>query len=122
MVTRISTAKNQNHKKTHRQILSSVPYETGFHFYTSLGKYTGITANSLSEFAEKLQTITVESIIFHFTRNDFQEWLRGVINDEELAHQFDQYKQWLSWSLNENLRRDLVRAVQNRINELVPIP
>jgi hypothetical protein len=121
MVTRASVVKNQAYKKTSRQVLSIEPFEIGFHFYTSIGKYTGITANSLSEFAEKLQTIAIKSIIFHLGRDDFQGWLRGVINDEELAHWFDKYKQLPSWASNKTLRKDLANAVNSRINELVPL-
>jgi hypothetical protein len=115
-------AKPQPPKRTGREILSSVPYEKGFHFYTELGKYTGITANSLSEFGEKLQKIPVESIFFHFQRDDYQKWLRGTLEDEELAQRFDQLKKWPSWSSDENLRKELVKTVQIRINELRPAP
>ncbi len=107
-------------KKSGREILSSVPYENGFHFYTALGKYTGITANSLSEFAEKLQTIPVESVVFHFQRDDYQKWIRNTLRDDELAKRLDQLKKWPSWSSEENLRKDIVKTVRVRIDELKP--
>jgi hypothetical protein len=110
----------QPNKKTSREILSSVPYENGFHFYITIGKYTGITANSLSEFSEKLKTIPVESVLFHFQRDDYQKWIRNTIGDEELAARIDQLKKWPSWSSDENLRKELVKATQIRITELKP--
>jgi Family of unknown function (DUF5752) len=99
-------------------LLGSVPFENGFHFYIALGKYTGITVNSLSEFAEKLQVIPVESVVFHFQRDDFQKWIRDEIGDEQLAKRLDELKHWPSWSSEENLRKELVKTVQKRISEL----
>jgi len=101
-----------------QKLLGSVPYEGGFHFYTALGKYTGITVNSLSEFAEKLQFVPVESVVFHFHRDDFQKWIRDVIGDEQLAKRLDELKHWPSWSSEENLRKELVKTVQKRIAKL----
>lgn len=123
MATRVALTKNKKRKPiVPRKILSSMPYETGFHFYTALGNYTGITATSLSEFAEKLQTLPIASITFHFYRDDFQKWIRGTLNDEELAVRIDDLKQWSSWSSDENLRKDLVKLLNKRINELISIP
>jgi len=119
----IPQVKSQPPKKTRSQeILSTVPFQNGFHFYTALGKYIGITANSLSEFAEKLQTIPVESIVFHFQRDDYQKWIQKVLGDEELANRLDQLKQWPAYSSDENLRKELVKTVQKRIRELKPTP
>ena len=44
-------------EKPNQSILRNVPYETGFHFSTENGVYTGITAVSLSDFVLKLETI-----------------------------------------------------------------
>jgi alpha-amylase len=92
-----------------------VPYEKGFHFFTELGKYTGITATSIVEFAEKLQKIPIKSVTFHFHRQDFQTWLKNTIGDEELAKRIDQIKAWYS---HENLRKELLKTVHTRIAEL----
>ena len=105
-----------------QELLSNVPYEKGFHFYTEMGKYTGITATSLDEFAGKLQTIPVESVSFHFQRDDFQNWLRNTVGDGELAGRIDQLKKWPSWSSDENLRKELVKTVQKRLSELRTVP
>jgi hypothetical protein len=116
-------AKNQPSKKTKPQeLLRTVPYESGFHFYTELGKYTGVTATSLDEFSSKLQTVPVESVTFHFQREDYQKWLISTIGDEELARIIDQLKKRPSWSSDENLRKELVKAVQKRLTELRPLP
>ena len=117
----IPQTKGQAQKKTlSPETLKVVPYEKSFHFYTELGKYSGITANSLGEFAQKLLTVPIESVTFHFQRDDYQKWIRNTIQDEELAQQLDELKKWPSWSSDENLRKELVKAVQKRINEFNP--
>ncbi len=109
-------------KMSAQELLRTVTYEKGFHFYTGLGKYTGITATSLDEFVAKLQTVTVESVTFHFQRDDYQKWLVNTIGDEELAQKINDLKKWPSWSSDENLRKELVKAVQKRLSELRPAP
>jgi alpha-amylase len=121
-MSKTTMVKNQPPKKTKRQeLLRAVPYESGFHFYIGLGKYAGVTATSLDEFAGKLQTVPVESITFHFQRGDFQKWLGNTIGDDELAKRIYQLKQGPSWSSDENLRKELVKTVQKRLAELRPL-
>jgi len=79
-------------KPTSVKPLRTVPFEKGFHFYTSLGNYTGITATSLSEFAAKLQIIPREAVIFHSQRKDFQNWIRYAIKDAGLAERMGKTK------------------------------
>ncbi len=118
-MSKTAMVKSQPSKKTNGQaLLRTVPYESGFHFYVGLGNYTGITATSLDEFALKLQTIPVESVTFHFQRDDYQKWLLNTIGDKELAKQIDQLKDWPSWSSDENLRKELVKSIQKRLAEL----
>ena len=102
-------------KRKNPNLLNSVLYENGFHFFTELGKYTGTTAISIVEFAEKLQIIPIQSVTFHFQRQDFQKWLKNTIDDKELAKRIDQIK---TGSQDENLRKELSKTVQNRITEL----
>ncbi|MBT0160062.1 hypothetical protein G4O51_08760 [Candidatus Bathyarchaeota archaeon A05DMB-2] len=98
--------------------LRAVPYESGFHFYTGIGSYTGVTATSLFEFVEKLQIAPVESVVFHFQRGDYQKWIKNTLGDDEAAAQIEQLKKWSSWSSDENLRKDLLKAVEKRLAEL----
>jgi alpha-amylase len=109
-------AKKQSQAKPKASdLLRSVSYEKGFHFFTEHGKYTGITACSTVEFAEKLEIVPIESVMFHFQRQDFQKWLRNTIGDEKLAKRIDHIE---AWSSNENLRKELFTTVHNRITEL----
>lgn len=92
-----------------------MPYEKGFHFYTGLGYFTGETATSLDNFARKLQIVAADSVSFHFQRGDFQKWIEGTLGDKELAQRVSLIK--LSFSIEE-LRKELLAVVQNRITEL----
>jgi Family of unknown function (DUF5752) len=116
ILSKIAIAKKQTiEKRKNLNLLNSVPFENGFHFFTELGKYTRITASSTVEFAEKLQIIPIQSVTFHFQRQDFQKWLRNTVGDEELAKRIDQIK---AGSQDENLRKELFKTVHNRITEL----
>ncbi len=108
-------------KSKMQEKLYAVPFEKGFHFYTSLGMYTGTTANSLSEFAEKLQTVPAESVVFHFEREDFQKWIRNTIQDEELTKRIEHIRHSPFSISGDKLRNELVRTVQKRVNELSKI-
>jgi len=96
-------------KPTNVKALRAVSFEKGFHFYTSLGHYTGITATSLSEFAGKLQIIPPGSVIFHFQRKDFQKWMRYTIADASLAEKMGKTKPAQS---AEDLRKEILGIVK----------
>jgi alpha-amylase len=92
-----------------------VPYDNGFHFFTSIGQYTGETAVSLVTFEKDIEVVPIESIDFHFNRADFQKWISDTIGDTELATAIDQIKKELA---GEPLRRRLLNVINARINEL----
>jgi uncharacterized C2H2 Zn-finger protein len=102
------------------QELSAVQFEKGFHFYTELDQYTGVSATSLSEFQEKISTVPSKSVTFHFQRQDYQKWFRDVFGDDELAKRIDNLKEATVSSERsaEDLRKNLSTAVQNRTSEL----
>jgi hypothetical protein len=97
------------------KILGTVPFEKGFHFTTEKGVYTGVTATSLAEFAAKLGTINVNSVLFHYPRGDFQKWIQDTLGDRELANRMCLVKPNLP---GEKLRQQLLKIVQKRISEL----
>jgi alpha-amylase len=117
-LSKIDTSKKPASVATPEKLLRSVPYESGFHFYTGIGNYTGVTATSLFEFVEKLQLVPVESVVFHFQRGDFQKWIKNTLGDDETATKIEQLKKWSSWSSEENLRKDILKAVEKRLSEL----
>jgi hypothetical protein len=106
-------------KKKNPNLLESVLYENGFHFFTALETYTGITATSTVEFRERVDIIPIQSVMFHFDRQDFQKWFKNTIGDEELAKKISQIDAKLQ---DENLRKELSKVVQSRISELKQHP
>jgi len=97
------------------EILRSVPYEKGFHFFSPDGHHIGETATTLCFFLKDLQRVGIESVRFHFSRGDFQKWLRTTIGDQELANAIDSIDQNTS---DENLLTQLPDLVEKRITHL----
>jgi hypothetical protein len=101
-----------------RNPLRVVPHAQGFHFYTTVGHYCGVSACSLEEFANALQYVCSEAIIFHFERGDFQNWIRDIIGDAELAQRIDEIKMCSRQLSEECCRKQLVQSVNIRILQL----
>jgi hypothetical protein len=96
-------------------ILSNVPQEKAFFFFTSEGVYTKISAISLQDFAAKLGSIDEGSILFHYPRGDFQAWIKDTVKDNVLASRMCFIERSIS---GEKLRQELLKMVQTRITEL----
>jgi hypothetical protein len=101
--------------KKFAEILRTVPYERGFHFYAALGDYTGETATSLDALEKKLRVVPKEWVSFHLQRGDFQRWIKDTIGDNELAKRINLITLTLSADI---LRRELLEIVKTRIVEL----
>ncbi len=111
-----ATSKEQNISDSKIiKILSTMPYNKGFHFFADLDHNTGETADSLETFTQKLETINANSITFHFQRKDFQNWIKTTVGDDVLAERINHINGKL---LNEDLRNELVKIVKNRISQL----
>ena len=102
-------------KSAAEKILAAVPYTNGFHFFTSIGAYTGETSISLEHFTREIQTIALESIEFHAKRGDFQKWIAGTLEDDELAEEIASIEENLS---GEPLRKKLLTVLNARIGAL----
>ena len=92
--------------------LRIVPNAQSFHFYTAIGDYCGVSAHNLEEFADALQYVCSEAIVFHFARGDFQNWLRDVIGDNELAQKIDDIRKCERHLAAESCRKELLEAVR----------
>ena len=97
------------------KIMSTIPHDKGFHFFTGLNRSTGDTATSLETFAQKLESINADSLKFHLQRNDFQNWVKTTVGDDVLAERINHISVQLPV---EDLRNELVQTVQNRISYL----
>jgi hypothetical protein len=94
--------------------LGTVKFESGFHFCTVGGVYTGLTAASLCEFAAKLESVPLDAIDFHLGRRDFGVWIRDVFCDEALASEVDGVDVG-----EENRRERLVSLINSHINAVI---
>ena len=113
--THRTNVKNQVQLRKIMDILRTVPYEKGFHFYTAPGSYTGETATSLEAFEKKIQIIHAASVNFHMQRGDFQKWIEDTLADTELAKRISLIELPLP---AEDLRKELLAMVQTRITAL----
>jgi hypothetical protein len=95
-------------------ILRTVRDEEAFYFYEAIGKPTGESARSLSDFLEKIKSVKLESLLFHLQRKDFQTWIKKILGDSKLARKMDK----IHPSHDENLRTRIYATVENRIKEL----
>ncbi|MGB9659578.1 MAG: DUF5752 family protein [Nitrososphaerales archaeon] len=95
-------------KENARRILERLPPEKAFYFFKGIGDYIGQVANSLDEFCNLLNVVSVDSIEFHVKRNDFENWIK-FIGDLELAN-------CIKKSGEKNLRG---KALRKEIHDLV---
>ena len=98
--------------------LRIVPDAQGFHFYTAVGDYCGVSVHSLEEFADALQYVCAEAIVFHFERGDFQNWIWDVIGDNELAKKLDDIKMCERHLAAESCRKEIMERVNVRLLQL----
>lgn len=110
-----STDKASVDKAAAQKILSSVGFEKGFYFFIDIGKKTGEPALDLSGLYEELRVIELQSVRFHFQRKDFQNWVKDVLGDVELAQRIDMIKTDLT---DQDLRNELLKTVLTRFTEL----
>lgn len=96
-------------------ILSALPLEKAFHFFTGLDKYAGVHADSLDDFCRKILTIDSRSIEFHLPRRDFESWF-NYIGDIELAKRMSLIRE--KHLFGETLRKELYNTVKSRRDEL----
>jgi hypothetical protein len=98
--------------------LRVVPDALGFHFYMAFGDYCGVSVHSLEEFADALQYVCSEAIVFHFERGDFQNWIRDVLGDNELAKKIDDVKMCERHLSAESCRKEIMERVNVRLFQL----
>jgi len=105
-------------KKLALNILSPVSVEKAFHFYGSLNQHSGVYADSLKDFVDKIQNIDLKSIEFHIPRKDFELWIRSL-GDLELSKKLELLR--MRQLSGENLRKEVYETVNSRIEELTKL-
>ena len=104
--------------ETAKKVYMTVPQEKCFHFYSGIGpdKFTSVSACSLADFKEKAKKVETKSLEFHAQRGDFAKWFGDVLDETELARDFDRLKS--SNLSGEILRSRILRLLDNRIERL----
>ncbi len=97
------------------EILRTVPPDKSFLFFEDIGKYTGRLATNLADFCEKMKTIDIRSVEFHFERGDYERWIRETLHDNELARKLKKMKKSSS---GEQLRNKMLQSLRKRLSEL----
>jgi len=102
-----------------QKILGNVVYDKAFFFFEDIGKPTGDFAVSLSDFCNKINSITSKSLAFHLKRGDFENWLQEIVGDIELSKQIGKLKARKTiWKNDASLRTKLYTTVRDRVAEL----
>jgi len=96
------------------KILRALNDKEAFHFYENIGKPTGQSAKSLSDFLEKIKSVKLESLVFHLQRKDFQNWFKETLGDYELARKIEK----ILPSQNVDIRKKIHSTIENRMKEL----
>ncbi len=102
--------------KSAQRILRKLPRENAFYFFTSIGNYTGVSADSLEEFVKKILEVNVKSLEFHTYRGDFQKWVEGTLEDKALSDEIRKLQQ--SKALGNELRDNLYLTVSKHYEKL----
>lgn len=95
--------------KTVLKAFSSVPEGLGFHFYFGVDQPSGHISQSLEEFYRSIEQITADSLEFHLYRGDFENWLKDVCKDPELAKDVGNLK--VDGMKGEDLRERLLEVL-----------
>lgn len=113
----IMSVKNrqENEIKTTSRVVRRVSIPQSFLFFTDPEQYTGRLAQSLPELYDELGKVPIESVEFHFQRDDFDHWIQRVFGDEELAAEIRKIDKSLR---GEKLRATLREAMLARVREL----
>jgi predicted transcriptional regulator len=96
-------------------ILAPVSVEKAFHFYYGINQHSGVYADSLKDFVDKIQNIDLKSIEFHVPRKDFELWTLSL-GDLELSKKLELLR--MKKLSGENLRKELYETVNSRCDEL----
>jgi hypothetical protein len=71
-------------KEKAEAILAYAPHDKAFNFYATVGNPLNIHAHNLRDFTTKIDRVDPISLEFHFKRGDFENWFKGL-GDEELT-------------------------------------
>jgi predicted transcriptional regulator len=74
------------------KINQAVPTDKAFNFYIGVDRPLGISAQSIEEFYRQIKQVCSDALDFHLFRGDFENWIRDVLLDDELAAEVGNFK------------------------------
>jgi len=99
-------------------ILRPLAIEKAFHFYYDLNQHSGVYADSLKDFVDKIQNVDLKCIEFHIPRKDFELWIRSL-GDLELSKKMELLR--MRSLSGEILRKEVYETVKSRYEELTKL-
>ncbi len=100
--------------RLHRYLEDRVASSRQFYFHDQMGHT--LPAGNLGELVDRVRTLDLAAVTFHFERGDFARWVRDVLHDETLARWLDRlHTADLS---GEALRLALLDALEQRLRVL----
>jgi hypothetical protein len=115
MMKKSEPKKTFTNKAPVKNILRNLASHEAFHFYIGVGKPINKSATSLMDFVEKLRTVDVRSVEFHFQRQDFEKWLKDTVGDDLLSRRIGGVERKVS---GEVLRNEIIRIIKGRVDEI----
>ena len=101
-------------QRLHRYLEDRVASSRQFYFHEQTGHT--LPAGNLSELIDRVRTLELAAVTFHFERGDFARWIQDVLHDETLARWLDRlHAAELS---GEALRLALLDALEQRLRVL----
>jgi hypothetical protein len=100
--------------KTAIKACTPLPEGYEFQFYLGVNQSTGQTAKSIVEFYKIIQQVNPDSLKFHVDRGDFERWIMDALNDEPLAKQVAEIREFDYHG--EMLRRELLEVIDEHYN------
>ncbi len=94
------------------KVTLQVPEDKTFSFYVEMDKPLGFSAHSLEEFYRLVKQVCSDALDFHLYRGDFENWLRDVVEDRELALDVSGLR--VEGLRGEELRKGLLRVIDSR--------
>ena len=92
---------------------SMLPEEKAFHFWNGQ-RYLGVRARTFIEFLDTLHYIESSSLVYHFKRGDFSNWVEHELKDTWLAEQIRMLEQ--DDDRKESLRSSLVNLLTQSVH------
>lgn len=95
--------------------LTPLPDESAFQFYLDVGRPLAVSARSIKEFYDVVNTVDADSLEFHLGRGDFENWVKTAIGDGLLARELEALRR--EGLKGEVLRKQLLLSLVSRFGE-----